>query len=94
MAEEPFDWSELKAIAYAPEVTLDMYKAFPEDASKMIEVVDGYMVKAESARPSHQGIADEPKLHLRRPDVVVYQCITADRGKWGRKPFASDCLPR
>jgi hypothetical protein len=28
MAEEPFDWSELKAIAYAPEMTLDMYKAF------------------------------------------------------------------
>jgi len=125
MTEEPFDWSELKAIAYAPETTLDMYKAFPEDASKMIEVVDGYLVKAESAQPSHQGIAenlifairsamreedaaehtchrvhgdldvllaDEPKLHLRRPDVVVDQCITADRGKWGRKPFASDCL--
>jgi hypothetical protein len=28
MAEEPFDCSELKAIAYAPEMTLDMYKAF------------------------------------------------------------------
>jgi hypothetical protein len=53
MTEEPFDWSDLKAIAYAPEVTLDLYKAFPEGASKMIEVVDGYMVKAESAQPGH-----------------------------------------
>jgi Uma2 family endonuclease len=24
--------------------------------------------------------------------VVVYRCIDADRGKWGRKPYASDCV--
>lgn len=37
-------------------------------------------------------ISDSPKLHFRRPDVVVYRCIGADRGKWGRKPYASDCV--
>jgi Uma2 family endonuclease len=114
-----------EAAAFAPEMTLDMYKAFPEDASKQIEVVDGWMVRCESAGPSHQAIqlnflvalrdaakakdvakktchrvlgdmdvlmADTPKLHFRRPDVVVYRCIDADRGKWGRKPYASDCV--
>lgn len=125
MTEEPYDWSDLKAVAYAPEMTLDMYKAFPQDASKMIEVVDGYIVRAESAEPTHQAIernienallgsikemdakdrtchrvnhdldvllAENPKFHFRRPDVVVYRCITADRGRWGRKPYAEDCL--
>jgi hypothetical protein len=37
-------------------------------------------------------ISETPNFHLRRPDVVVYRCIDADRGKWGRKPYASDCL--
>jgi hypothetical protein len=37
-------------------------------------------------------IADSPKLHFRRPDVVVYRCIDDDRGRWGRKPIAADCL--
>ena len=37
-------------------------------------------------------IADSPKLHFRRPDVIVYRCLDADRGKWGRKPYASDCV--
>jgi Uma2 family endonuclease len=36
--------------------------------------------------------ADSPKLHFRRPDVVVYRCIDDDRGRWGRKPIAADCL--
>jgi hypothetical protein len=113
------DSSGHEAAAFATEMTLDMYKAFPEDASKQIEVVDGWMVRCESAEPSHQAIqvnvivglreaaqlsdrhkgtchrvlgdldvliADTPKLHFRRPDVVVYRCIDADRGKWGRKP--------
>jgi Uma2 family endonuclease len=120
-----FDFGEHKAAAFAAEMTLDMYKAFPEDASKQIEVVDGWMVRCESAGPSHQGIqfnllaalrdaakvrdrdkatchrvlgdvdvliSDSPKLHFRRPDVVVYRCVDADRGKWGRKPYASDCV--
>jgi Uma2 family endonuclease len=120
-----FDFSDHKAAAYAPEMTLDMYLAFPEDASKLIEVVDGWIVRCESAEPSHQAIqlnlliaireaaglrdrakqschrvlgdmdvliADSPKLHFRRPDVVVYRCIDDDRGRWGRKPIAADCL--
>lgn len=123
---EPFDFSDHKAVAFAPEMTLDMYKAFPEDASKMIEVVDGWVVRCESASHAHQTIArnlanhlwaaakghdakertchradidldvlisDEPKLHFRRPDVVVYRCIDPNRGgKWPDKPYASDCV--
>jgi Uma2 family endonuclease len=120
-----FDFSDHKAAAYAPQMTLDMYLAFPEDASKLIEVVDGWIVRCESAEPSHQAIqlnlliairdaarirdrakqschrvlgdmdvliADSPKLHFRRPDVVIYRCIDDDRGRWGRKPIAADCL--
>jgi Uma2 family endonuclease len=37
-------------------------------------------------------LAESPKLHFRRPDVIIYRCIDTDRGKWGRKPYASDCL--
>jgi hypothetical protein len=33
-------------------------------------------------------IADSPKLHFRRPDVVVYRYIDDDRGRWGRMPIA------
>ena len=36
--------------------------------------------------------AEAPKFHFRRPDVVVYRCIDSERGKWGRKPYASDCV--
>jgi Putative restriction endonuclease len=47
-------------------------------------------------QPASQGgdtlLADSPKLHFRRPDVVVYRCIDDDRGRWGRKPIAADCL--
>jgi len=123
---EPFDSSGHMAVAFATEMTLDMYKAFPEDASRMIEVVDGWAVRCESAEPSHQVIqrnftnhlweavkhmdkrdstchrvnhdldvliSDEPKLHFRRPDVVVYRCIDPNRGgKWPHKPYASDCV--
>jgi Uma2 family endonuclease len=120
-----FDFGDFKAAAFLPEMTLDMYKAFPEDASKQIEVVDGWVVRCESAEPSHQAIqlnllvalrdaarladrrketchrvlgdmdvliADSPRLHFRRPDIVVYRCIDDDRGNWGRKPYALDCV--
>ena len=40
-----FDFSDHKAAAYAPQMTLEMYLAFPEDASKLIEVVDGWIVR-------------------------------------------------
>jgi hypothetical protein len=48
------DSSGHEVAAFAPEMTLDMYKAFPEDASKQIEVVDGWMVRCESAGPSER----------------------------------------
>jgi Uma2 family endonuclease len=122
---EAFDLPELKHLAHLPEITLDVYIALPEDVCKQIEVVDGWMVRCESAEPSHQTIqlnfayhlraaakgldarkrtchrvnhdvdvliSENPKFHFRRPDVVVYRCIDADRGKWRRKPYASDCL--
>jgi Uma2 family endonuclease len=37
-------------------------------------------------------ISEGPRLHFRRPDAVVFRCIDQDRGKWGRKPYASDCV--
>jgi Uma2 family endonuclease len=37
-------------------------------------------------------ITEVPRLHFRRPDVSVYRCIPEDRGRWRRKPYASDCL--
>ena len=122
---EAFDLPGLKDIAYLPEVTLDVYRALPEDVCMRIEVVDGWLVRCESAEPGHQAIqhnfvtalretvnrmdskdstchrvnhdvdvliAEGPKFHFRRPDVVVYRCIDTERGKWGRKPYASDCL--
>jgi Uma2 family endonuclease len=125
MIPEAFDLPELQQLAHLPEITLDVYKALPEDICMQIEVVDGWLVRCESAEPTHQTIqrnlanhlwaavkshdarksachrvnhdvdvlfAEAPKLHFRRPDVVVYRCIDADRGKWGRKPYASDCV--
>ena len=110
---------------FSRQVTLDVYKALPEDVCSRIEVVDGWMVRCESAEPSHQVIqhnftshlraavkkldarsgschrvnhdvdvliAEAPKFHFRRPDVVVHRCIDTERGKWSRKPYASDCL--
>jgi hypothetical protein len=53
---EAFDLPELKELARLPAITLDVYKALPEDVSEMIEVVDGWMVRAESAEPSHNVI--------------------------------------
>jgi Uma2 family endonuclease len=37
-------------------------------------------------------LAEVPRLHFRCPDVSVYRCIDEERGRWGRKPYASDCL--
>jgi Uma2 family endonuclease len=125
MTPEAFDLPGLRQLAHLPEITLDVYRALPEDVCMQIEVVDGWLVRCESAEPTHQTIqrnlanhlwaavkrhdaskstchrvnhdvdvliAEAPKLHFRRPDVVVYRCIDAGRGKWGRKPYASDCV--
>lgn len=122
---EAFDLAALRQLPYLPEITPDVYAALPEDICMRIEVVDGWMVRCESAEPSHQVIqynfvtalreavrrmdtseqtchrvnhdldvliAEEPRFHFRRPDVLVYRCIDEDRGKWNRKPYASDCL--
>ncbi len=37
-------------------------------------------------------ISEVHRFHFRRSDVVIYRCIDEDRGKWRRKPYASDCL--
>jgi Uma2 family endonuclease len=37
-------------------------------------------------------ISEGPTFHFRRPDVVLFRCIDYDRGKWERKPYASDCV--
>lgn len=96
-----------------------------DDLGQQIEIVDGWMVRCESASPSHQGIqlnflvalpdavkrldakdrtchrvfgdldmliSEGPEFHFRRPDVLVYRCIEQSRGKWGDRPYASDCL--
>jgi Uma2 family endonuclease len=119
------DWAVIKDAFVAPEITIDVYQQMPEEVSKMIEVVDGLLVRCESAEPAHQLIAhnfvnvlheamkahdrkdgschrvvpdvdvlmaEMPRFHFRRPDVTVYRCIDQDRGKWRRKPHASDCL--
>jgi Uma2 family endonuclease len=127
---EAIDWDELRGLARLPRITLDAYRDMPQDISKQIEVVDGWLVRCESPEPSHQAIAhnlvnglrgaakrldrengtchrviadldvllsegpisEGSRLHFRRPDVVVYRCIDTDRGNWGRKPYAADCL--
>ena len=128
---QPFDLSQFEAAAFTPEMTLEMYKAFPVEASKRIEVVDGWLVQCEIAEPSHQAIqvnfashlwaavksydtkmpttyrvshdldvlfSDNPKLHFRSPDVVVYRRVDADRGLWavraeGRTPSGRSRCP-
>ena len=122
---EMIDWDTVKYALITPEITLDVYNRMPAEISKMIEVVDGLLVRSESAEPTHQAIqlnflvslreamraydrkentchrvlgdldvliAEVPRFHFRRPDVVVYRCIDEDRGNWGKKPLASDCL--
>jgi Uma2 family endonuclease len=37
-------------------------------------------------------LSESPKLHFRRPDVVVFRCVDYDRGGWERKPYAADCV--
>jgi Uma2 family endonuclease len=37
-------------------------------------------------------ISESPRFHFRRPDVAIFRCVEYDRGKWGRKPYASDCV--
>jgi Uma2 family endonuclease len=122
---EAIDWTEFRNLAYLPEITLDLYGRMPEEISKRIEVVDGWLVRCESPEPAHQTIsrnfanalwaavkesdrrhqachrvasdvdvliAEVPRLHFRCPDVSVYRCVDEERRRWGRQPYASDCL--
>jgi Uma2 family endonuclease len=122
---DAIDWTEFRNLAHLPEITLDVYQRMPEEISKRIEVVDGWLVRCESPEPTHQVIArnfanllwaavkeadrargachrvandvdvliaDVPRLHFRCPDVSVYRCVNEERSRWGRKPYASDCL--
>jgi Uma2 family endonuclease len=53
---EAFDWNWLKRAVDMPEITLDIYLDMPDDLSKQVEVVDGWLVRCESPGPSHQAI--------------------------------------
>ena len=121
----PLDPADYKAAAFLPEISRDLYLSLPEDVCKLIEVVDGWLVRCERPTPSHQGIqvnfvvalrdavkradardstchrvvgdidvliSEAPRFHFRSPDVVVYRCIDEERGRWGDRPYASDCV--
>lgn len=121
----PVDPADYKAAAFLPEISRDIYLGLPEDVCKLIEVVDGWLVRCERPTPSHQGIqvnfvvalrdavkrtdasdstchrvvgdidvliSEAPRFHFRSPDVVVYRCIDEERGRWGDRPYASDCV--
>lgn len=121
----PLDPADYKAAAFLPEISRDIYLGLPEDVCKLIEVVDGWLVRCERPTPSHQGIqvnfvvalrdavkhadasdstchrvvgdidvliSEAPRFHFRSPDVVVYRCIDEERGRWGDRPYASDCV--
>jgi len=125
VAQHPFDFNDFKVAALLPEITRDVYLDLPEDISREIEVVDGWMVRCERPTPSHRAIAvnlivalrqavkladaadntchrvsgdidmlisEGPKFHFRSPDALVYRCISEDRGRWGDRPYASDCV--
>ena len=42
------DWSWLRAAAEAPEMTLELYEALPEDLAAQIEVSDGTITVCHS----------------------------------------------
>jgi hypothetical protein len=100
-----FDFSDHKAAAYAPQMTLDMYLAFPEDASKLIEVVDGWIVRCESAEPSHQAIQLNLLIAIREaaglgPSRAATECSTPStpsahsRSNSAGKRWTKACKPR
>jgi Uma2 family endonuclease len=121
----PLDPADYKAAAFLPEINRDLYLGLPEDVCKLIEVVDGWLVRCERPTPSHQGIqvnfvvalrdavkradardstchrvvgdidvliSEAPRFHIRSPDIVVYRYIGEERGRWGDRPYASDCV--
>jgi Uma2 family endonuclease len=68
------DWSWLRAAAEAPDVTLEVYEAIPEDLARRIEVADGTIIVCHSPTDKHQavqhallnGLADAARKHDQR----------------------------
>jgi Uma2 family endonuclease len=50
------DWSWLRAAIEAPDVTLEVYEAIPEELARRIEVADGMIVLCESPTDRHQAV--------------------------------------
>jgi Uma2 family endonuclease len=50
------DWSWLRAAVEAPEMTLEAYKALPEDLSRQIEVSDGTVIVCHSPSDKHLAV--------------------------------------
>jgi len=53
---EDSDWSWLRAAAEAPEMTLEVYEALPEDLAGQIEVSDGTIIVCHSSSDKHQAV--------------------------------------
>jgi hypothetical protein len=87
------DWAVIKDAFAAPEITIDVYKRMPEEVSKLIEVVDGLLVRWESAEPTHQLIAHnfvnvlhEAMTALAREQGSCPRCRCPD-GRGAQIPF-------
>jgi Uma2 family endonuclease len=50
------DWSWLRAAVEAPDMTLDLYEALPEDLARQIEVSDGTIIVCHSPSEKHQAV--------------------------------------
>jgi Uma2 family endonuclease len=50
------DWSWLRAAVEAPDMTLDLYEALPEDLARQIEVSDGTIIVCHSPSDKHQAV--------------------------------------
>jgi Uma2 family endonuclease len=50
------DWSWLRAAAEAPDVTLEVYEAIPEDLARRIEVADGTIIVCHSPTDKHKAV--------------------------------------
>jgi Uma2 family endonuclease len=55
MRRDP-DWSWLRAASEAPDVTLEVYEAIPEDLARRIEVADGRIIVCQSPTDKHQAV--------------------------------------
>src|SRR5262249_43524041 len=50
------DWSWLRAAAQAPEMTMELYEALPDDLAKQVEVSDGTVVVCHSPSDKHLAV--------------------------------------